>query len=108
MATTISDAMLGGLRQHIVDMASYAEYQMGGSWVRAELNGKTVQRNGAVHITFYVRKQGSAVKATAYRLKDASGNVLASKEEDIPFVTGIDAIMYRFKFSVTVGPSEGA
>ena len=105
MAVTITDSLLNGLRRHIADMTAYAEYKIGGSWTRAEINSKDVLETGAVNISFYVRRSGDDT-ATEFRLKDANGNVLADREETIAFITGIDALLYRFKFSVTIQQPE--
>jgi len=103
-STQINTAMLSGLRQHIVDMVSYAGYRIDGVWHRAEIDTKAVQGNGAVHVTFYVhRAEGSASPATAFRLMNADGQALAMREETIEFAQHMDAVLYRFKFGVSVG-----
>ena len=100
MATVVTSTMLGGLRQHIVDMCSYAEFKAGGSWHRVELDYAIVQQNGAVHIAFYITTDYG--DATDFRLLDANGNVLAQKTETIEFAPLVSKILYRFKFAVNV------
>lgn len=102
-ATTINANLLNGLRQHIVDMVSYGRYRIGSTWYRAEINSKAVQDNGAVHITFYVRKQSAGSTANRFRLMSADNKVLAERVESITFVETMEEVLYRFKFGVSVG-----
>ena len=101
--TTITSTMLGGLRQHIVDMVSRSRYMIDGTWHTAEINSKAVQSNGSVHVTFYVRRaDGSSSPATRFQILNASGQVLAERTENVAFAQHMDAILYRFKFGVSV------
>lgn len=101
-ATTITNVMLNALREQIVDIATYGFYRIGTTWYSTEINSKAVQSNGAVHITFYIESHGADL-ATEFRLTNASGEVLASRVEDVPFVDGAEKMLYRFKFGVSVG-----
>lgn len=105
MATvTIDENLLNGLRQRIVDMVSYGRYRIDGTWYRAEINSKSVQVNGAVHVTFYIEAQDSArTSATAFELRSASNALLASIEESVAFIQDAEQVLYRFKFGVSVG-----
>ena len=103
-ATTINENLLNGLRQHIVDMVSYGRYRVGSTLYRSEINSKAVQANGAVYITFYVRKPaGSTSAANRFRLMSVNNQILAERVETIAFVETLEEILYRFKFGVSVG-----
>lgn len=106
--TTITSAMLGGLRQHIVDMVDHGRYMIDGTWRRVEINSKAVQENGSVHVTFYIRRaDGSSSPATRFQLRNRSNQVLAERTETVAFVQHMDAILYRFKFGVSVSETPG-
>lgn len=103
-ATIITSNMLNALRQHIVDQTAYARYKINGTWYKAEINSKEVRENGAVHITFYVQRAGGTnAPATQFQICTSSGAVLAERTENVAFVANMDAILYRFKFGVSVG-----
>ena len=107
MATTITNTMLGGLRQHIVDMASYGRYRIDGEWIRSEIVTKEVSQNNAVLISYYVHaKEGSASPATGFQLMDENGMVLAEREEELAFTEYYKTLLYRFKFGVNVGENS--
>lgn len=105
--TTITSAMLDGLRRHIGTMVSYARYRIGTTWYRAEINSREVRENNSIHITFYIPIPESIdVPANRFQLCDANGNVLAERTEDVPFALHMDTILYRFKFGVSVGQAN--
>lgn len=107
MATTITNTMLGGLRQHIVDMASYGRYMIDDEWERSEIVTKEVSQNNAVLISFYVHsKNGSASPATKFQLMDENNNVLAERIEELAFTEYYNTLLYRFKFGVNVGENN--
>lgn len=104
---TITNALLDGLRGHIVSMVSYGMYRTGGAWYRAEINSAEVRENGAVHVTFYIeRKSSQASTATEFQLRNAAGAVLAERAETITFIDGMDRVLVRFKFGISVGSAE--
>ena len=100
--TTITNTMLSALRTRVSDLIAYAQYMVGTTWYHAELESNEIQANGAVHITFYVLSHGYA-QATKFRLCDSEGSVLVERVENVTFGTGMDKVMYRFKFGVSVG-----
>jgi len=101
--TTITAALLNGLRNRIVDMVSYGRYKIGGAWYRANLNSSQVQTNGAVHVTFYIERQSGNTPATEFQLCDANGTVLVDRSEEVSFTQFVDKILIRFKLGVSVG-----
>lgn len=106
--TTITNAMLSSLRNHIVDIAAYGQYKIADTWHRGELETAEVRANGSVLVSFYVEPADAALTpATHFRLCAEDGTVLAEKEGSLPFVPNqSDAILYRFKFGVRVGEDE--
>lgn len=104
---TITGTLLDGLRSHIVSMISHGMYRIGNTWYRAEINSAEVRENGAVHVTFYIeRKSSQAAAATAFQLRNAADAVLAERVETITFVEGMDRVLIRFKFGISVGSAE--
>ena len=102
MATIITDAMLARLRAHILDSIAYARYRIDGVWQRAEISSAEIKANGAVHLSFYIRRaDGSASPADCFHLCAADGTVLAEKSENVAFAQYMEAILYRFRFGVT-------
>ena len=103
MAATITENMLNGLRSHIVDMAQSARYMIDGAWHTAEIEGKAVQTNGSVFVSFYVTwPEGSTLPATKFQVLNGSGAVLAERTEEVPRLVSMDALLYRFRFGVNV------
>lgn len=106
-AITIGEALLTGERQHMIDMTASGRYMIGGTWYSAKINSAAIQQNGAVHITFYAKSQDTALTpATKFQLLNASGAVLAERQETIPFTSGLEAILIRFKLGLSVGADE--
>ena len=106
-ATTITSTMLNNLRQRVVDMVSYAQYKIGGTWYRAEINRKEIRSNGSVHISFYIPVPASIeTPASQFRLFDTGGNILAERTENVPFAQNIEKILFLFKFGVSVGSAS--
>ena len=103
--TTITAALLGGIRQHIIHMASYGAYKIGDAWHQSAITLAEVRANGSVLVAFDLEPQDAQLTpASAFRLCDEEDNVLAEREETIAFVPGeSDAVMYRFRFGVRVG-----
>ena len=107
MATNITNDLLNGLRAHLVDMVAYARYRIGDTWYRSEINSKEVRANGAVHVTFYIRRaDGSSSPANQFQICNASGAVLAERTEDVAFVQYMEKMLYRFKFGISIGTAE--
>ena len=103
-ATTITPAMLNGLREHVADMVAYARYRIGSTWYRAEIYSKGVQSNGAVHVAFYIQASSSVTTpANRFRLYDSNGTILAERSETVSFDVTVSRMLYRFKFGVTAG-----
>lgn len=100
MTTIITETLLDALRQRIVDLMSYGRYMVGGSWIRSEIVTKEVQQNGVAYVCFYVSK--SSTPATKFQLLDSGNRVLAEREETLTVPDSYDAILYRFKFGVSV------
>lgn len=100
-ATTITSNMLGGLRNHVVDMVAYARYKVGSTWYRAEIDSKAVQGNGAVHVAFYLHNPGGTTPASQFQLYNASGQLLSERTENVAFLQEMD-VLYRFKFGVSI------
>lgn len=103
--TTITNAMLGSLRNHIVAIVAYGQYKISSTWYRAEIDTAEVRPNGSVRISFFVEPQDAAMTpASQFQLCAEDGTVLAERTEELAFTPNIsDAIMYRFKFGVRVG-----
>lgn len=107
MAAMITDAMLNRLRLQISKMFSYAQYKIDDTWYRAELNTADVRTNGAVHVSFYIRRaKGSESPATCFQLCAADGTVLAERSEEIAFAQYMDVILYRFRFGLNVATED--
>ena len=105
--TTITGAMLGGLRQHIINMTAYGAYKISSTWYQSPITLAEVRDNGSVLVAFDLEpKDAQLTPATVLRLYDANNNVLAEREDTVEFVpNSADAVMYRFRFGVRVGES---
>ncbi len=102
MATTITSTMLGGLRQHIVDMVDHGRYMIGGSWINSDIVTKEIQANNMVYVCFYVQASGGNSTVTQFQLLDSDDQVLAERVETLTIPEHYDALLYRFKFGVSV------
>lgn len=103
---SIEEAMLNKLRQHIADIVAKAQYKVGSTWYDAVFTAE-VQSNSMVNVSMILEPvSGPGTVVTNFRLMD-SGNVkLAEKTQTITFFSGVDTIMYRFIFGVTVNEGD--
>jgi len=105
-AVAIQNAMLNGLRQHIPEMVIKAQYKVSSTWYDAEFTS-SVQTNNMVHVDMMVEPvAGPGTVVTQFRLLDSSDNELAGKTQTLTFAAGIDSILFRFAFEVTVDEGD--
>lgn len=102
----IKEAMLSGLRQHIIDMVAKAQFNVGSTWHDAVFSG-AVGSNDMVSVNMVLEPvSGPSTLATQFRLLNSNGDQLAGKTENIQFLPGVEEMMYRFVFGVTLAGQE--
>ena len=99
---SIQSALLDALRQQIVNVVVKTQFLVGNTWYDAEFFAD-VGDNSIVHINMVITPvSGAATLATKFRLLDSSNAVLAEKSDNVQFIAGVDSMLYRFNFNVTV------
>ena len=102
-ATQISRTLLTSLRENILSAAAYGRYKIGGTWYTSPISFSSIRANGSVELAFYITRQdNNGTPATHFQLMNSRNEVLAEREETVQFMNGLDLMVYRFKFSVTV------
>ncbi len=97
----LTSAMLTALREYVRDKISYAQYKVGSTWYRAELNEKAVLNDGRVSISFEIDHTiAGNITVTGIRLLNYSGVVWAEKTVSITRADAVEGILYRCRFSV--------
>ena len=95
----VTNAYLNSIRQTMIDKVDHAQFKIGNSYTRAEIKEKRINSNGTVTIGFNITVSASAT-ITQCRLRDANGNVLATKAENISMSATANAVYYFFTFNV--------
>ena len=102
----VKEAMLAGLRRHIIDMVAKAQFKAGGTWHDAAFTG-AVGSNDMVSVNMVLEPvSGSSTLVTQFRLLNSNGDELAGKTENIQFLPGVEEMMYRFVFGVSLAEQE--
>ena len=100
----ITETYMNAIRTAAAAEVKDAQYRIGTKWIRAEIVEASVQLNGSVHISFYVKKDDSQPNAgvNALRVRNSAGVALVTKTDSVPFSAGVDRLLYRFKIGITV------
>lgn len=97
MAAT--NALLGILRQQLIDSVYRAQYRLNGTWYNAAVNEKKIDANGLVSVGFYMSPQSGGT-ITQCRLVNQAGAVLVTKDESIAVSADASAVYYFFTFNI--------
>jgi hypothetical protein len=98
----LTAAALNALREFVRDNIAYAQYKVGSTYYRAEIQDKEVLSDGRVSITFLIDHTiAGNITVTEVQLYNHSGTLYASKAVSITRPSATEGILYRCRFSVT-------
>lgn len=100
----LTSAALDSLRKHLKESIAYAQYKVGGSYYKAEIQDAEVLADGRIAITFIIdHTVAGNITVTEVQLYDHNGVLWASKPESITRAAVQEGILYRFRFTVSEG-----
>lgn len=100
----LTGAALDALRKFFKESIGYAQYKVGGSYYRAEIQDAAVLADGRIAITFVIDHTiAGNITVTEVQLYDRNGALWASKTESITRSAVQEGILYRFRFTVAEG-----
>lgn len=103
-ATTITNALLNRLRSHMAGLPAYAQYKVGNTWNRAEIQKSEVRENESIYISFIcVPVDAGLTPATSFRVCAGNNDVLLERSETLAFASSADILTYRFKIGINAG-----
>lgn len=98
----LSDIALNSIREHLKGSIAYAEYKVGSTYYKAEIQSAQVLLDGRIAITFIIdHTVAGDITVTEVRLYDHNGQLWASKAESITRKAAQEGILYRFRFTVS-------
>lgn len=104
MMAMLTSAALDSIRRFFKDSIAYAQYKVGGSYYRAEIQDAEVLADGRIAITFIVdHTVAGDITVTEVQLYDRNGVLWVSKAESITRAAVQEGILYRFRFTVAEG-----
>lgn len=98
---TVSQVLLGYLRQHALDRIASARYQSDGAWYAAQITKKEILSNGQAAVYFSIaHEQSGPETVTAVQLLDSSDALLAEDETDVERASGAEALYYQARLKI--------
>ena len=95
MLTTL---MLEGIRDQIEAMVDHVKYTANGEDIDADISVLLLE-DGRLAVTFQTHNPEETITVSQVRLYDASGDLLATKNENIILQPG-QGVLYRFAFEI--------
>lgn len=100
----LTSAALNSIRKHLKESIAYAQYKVGGSYYKADIQTAEVLADGRIAITFIIDHTiAGNITVTEVQLYDHNGVLWASKAESITRAAVQEGILYRFRFTVAEG-----
>ncbi len=97
----LTNNALNGFRDYIKRTVAYAQYRIGSTYYKTDLNKVYVDSAGRVAIEFLIDDTVKGnITVSEIQLIDTSGNVWLSKAENISRSSIQDGIFYRFTVNV--------
>lgn len=100
----LTSAALDSIRKHLAESIAYAQYKVGSSYYKADIQTAEVLADGRIAITFIIDHTITGnITVTEVQLYDHNGVLWASKAESITRAAVQEGILYRFRFTVAEG-----
>lgn len=100
----LSSAALNSMRNHLKNNIAYAQYKVGSTYYKADIQTAEVLADGRIAITFIIdHSVAGNITVTEVQLFDHNGTLWASKTENITRKDVQEGILYRFRFTIQEG-----
>ena len=97
----LTNSALQSLRNHLKNSIAYAQYKVGNTYYKADIQTAEVLADGRIAITFIVdHTVAGNITVTEVQLYDHNGTLWASKAESITRKDAQEGILYRFRFTI--------
>lgn len=98
----LTTAALTSIRNHLKNNIAYAQYKVGSTYYRAEINEAELLNDGRISVTFTIdHTVAGNVTVTEVQLYNHNGVMWAHKAESILRQDVQEGILYRFRFTIT-------
>lgn len=95
----LTQAAINSFKQHIDRTVATAKYKIGSTYYPATIHKKEILSDGRVAIYFTINTTGAAT-ITEVQLYDTSGQLWASKSENVVLTSAQNGVLYRFTFAI--------
>lgn len=100
----LSSAALTSMRNHLKNNIAYAQYKVGGTYYKTDIQTAEVLADGRIAITIVIdHTVAGNITVTEVQLYDHNGTLWASKAESITRKDVQEGILYRFRFTIQEG-----
>lgn len=100
----LTTTALNSMRKFLKDSIGYAQYKVGSTYYRADIQTAELLADGRIAITFIIdHTVVGNITVTEVQLYDHNGVLWASKAESITRKAVQEGILYRFRFTITEG-----
>ena len=90
---------INSFKAHIDRTIAYAKYKIGATYYQAPIHKREILSDGRVAVYFTINTTGAATIAEV-QLYDTSGQLWATKPENIEVASVQNGVLYRFTFSI--------
>lgn len=96
---TLDNAYLGRLRSRVMQEIRFAEYRVGNTWYRTDIQTKQILSDGRVEVVFVIdHTVAGNITVTGARLYDYNGDLIGSKITSITREDATEGISYTVRF----------
>ena len=96
---TLDSAYLGRLRTRVMKEIRYAEYKVGSTWYRTDIQTSQILSDGRVEVVFVIdHTVAGNITVTGVRLYDENGEKIGEKTTSITRADATEGISYTVRF----------
>lgn len=98
---TLDSAYLLRKKTQIMNEIRYAEYKVGNTWYRTDIQTKQILADGRIEVVFVIDNTVTGnITVTGARLYDKNGDLIGSKTTSITREDATEGISYTVRFGV--------
>ena len=95
----LTTAAINSFKTHIDRTIAYAKYKIGDTYYQVPIHKRETLSDGRVAVYFTINTTGAGT-ITEVQLYDTSGQLWASKSENVVVASVQNGVLYRFTFSI--------
>lgn len=95
----LTTAAINSFKTHIDRTIAYAKYKIGDTYYQVPIHKRETLSDGRVAVYFTINTTGAGT-ITEVQLYDTSGQLWASKSENVVVASVQNGVLYRFAFSI--------